>query len=171
MALSLVLVRQEHGCTAGGFAIVTKKDIIREVYETLDLTQEQARQTVQLVLDVIVDGIVKKGRVELRNFGVFEVRRRKPRRARNPSTGLPVEIKAKYVVTFQPGKVLEDEVRKNGDKIPNVKETPSINPLDPTVSDEEEDAIAIPMDGRVGSDTLNGHVPTSGKKKLPNKPR
>ncbi|MBX9579468.1 MAG: HU family DNA-binding protein, partial [Gemmataceae bacterium] len=52
------------------------------------------------------------GRIELRNFGVFEVKQRKPRKARNPRTGARVDVEAKNVVTFQPGKEMEERVRK-----------------------------------------------------------
>src|SRR5262249_51480900 len=51
-------------------------------------------------------------RIELRNFGVFEVKQRKPRKARNPRTGARVDVEAKNVVTFQPGKTMEERVRK-----------------------------------------------------------
>jgi Bacterial DNA-binding protein len=52
------------------------------------------------------------GRIELRNFAVFEVKRRKPRRARNPRTGEQVKVPAKLVVTFKLGKEMEQRVRK-----------------------------------------------------------
>ena len=61
--------------------------------------------------DAIVDTLVSEGRIELRNFGVFEVKRRKPRKARNPRTGDAVDVEAKNVVTFQPGKIMEEKVR------------------------------------------------------------
>ena len=48
----------------------------------------------------------------MRNFGVFEVKQRKPRKARNPRTGARVDVEAKNVVTFQPGKEMEERVRK-----------------------------------------------------------
>ena len=94
----------------------TKKDIVKVLSETLDLNQDQSRKGVQLVLDTIIDSIVQTGRMELRGFGVFRIRSRKPRRARNPHTGQPVEVLEKHVVSFQPSKHLEDQVRKHGKK-------------------------------------------------------
>ena len=53
-------------------------------------------------------------RIELRNFGVFEVKRRAPRKARNPRTGDKVFVPEKYVVTFKPGKEMEERVKDVG---------------------------------------------------------
>ena len=51
------------------------------------------------------------GRMELRNFGVFEVKRRAARKARNPRTGAKVFVPEKFVVTFKPGKEMEKRIR------------------------------------------------------------
>jgi integration host factor subunit beta len=53
---------------------------------------------------------LNEGRMELRNFGIFEVKKRKPRRARNPRTGERVDVPAKLVVTFKPGQEMEERV-------------------------------------------------------------
>lgn len=54
---------------------------------------------------------MRDGRVELRNFGVFQIKKREARMARNPRTGEKVPVKAKSVVTFKPGKEMELRVR------------------------------------------------------------
>jgi DNA-binding protein HU-beta/integration host factor subunit beta len=51
-----------------------------------------------------------EGRIELRNFGVFEVKKGKPRQARNPRTGEKVKVPARLVVTFKPGREMEERV-------------------------------------------------------------
>ena len=56
--------------------------------------------------------MLRDGRIELRNFGVFEVKRRAPRKARNPRTGDKVFVPAKNVVSFKPGKEMEERVRQ-----------------------------------------------------------
>ena len=71
---------------------MTRKDIIRVISEELGLTQLQTRQIVYDLFDAIVNTLAKDGRVELRNFGVFEVRWRKARKARNPRTGEKVMV-------------------------------------------------------------------------------
>ena len=87
---------------------MTRKDIARTIADQLGLTQIQASQIVHRLFDVIVNTLVEEGRVELRNFGVFEVRRRKARKARNPRTGEKVIVPEKCVVTFKPGQAVEE---------------------------------------------------------------
>lgn len=90
----------------------TKKEIVRTISEEIDLTQLKTKEIVQKTFDAIVDALVEEGRIELRNFGVFEVKRRAPRKARNPRTGDKVYVPAKYVVTFKPGKEMEERVKE-----------------------------------------------------------
>lgn len=92
---------------------MTKKEIVRQIAERAKpkLTQLQTKEIVQWTFDMIIDTLVSDGRIELRNFGVFEVKQRKPRKARNPRTGTRVDVAAKNVVTFQPGKEMEEKVR------------------------------------------------------------
>ena len=59
-----------------------------------------------------VETLVEDLRIELRNFGVFEVKRRAARKARNPRTGDKVFVPEKFVVTFKPGKEMEERVRE-----------------------------------------------------------
>ncbi|MBN2473765.1 MAG: integration host factor subunit beta [Pirellulales bacterium] len=91
---------------------MTKKEIVRTISEEIGLTQLQTKEIVQKTFDAIVDTLVKDKRIELRNFGVFEVKRRAPRNARNPRTGAKVPVPAKFVVTFKPGKEMEERVRE-----------------------------------------------------------
>jgi nucleoid DNA-binding protein len=67
---------------------------------------------VQKTFDAIVETLVEDHRIELRNFGVFEVKRRAARKARNPRTGEKVFVPEKFVVTFKPGKEMEERVRE-----------------------------------------------------------
>ena len=90
---------------------MTKKEIVKRISEIYDVPQVLVKDIVQETFDLIVETLVQEGRIELRNFGVFEVKRRKPRRARNPRTNQPVDVQAKNVVTFQPGKVMEEDVK------------------------------------------------------------
>ncbi len=99
---------------------MTKKEIVRQLCEKANsekllkgtLTQLATKEIVQWTFDAIIETLVADGRIELRNFGVFEVKQRKPRKARNPRTGARVDVEAKNVVTFQPGKEMEEKVRK-----------------------------------------------------------
>src|SRR5262245_65411900 len=75
------------------------------------MTQLKTKEIVQKTFNAIVDTLVEEGRIELRNFGVFEVKMRAARKARNPRTGQRVDVPQKFVVTFKPGKEMEEKVR------------------------------------------------------------
>ena len=89
---------------------MTKKDMAKAIAEEMGLNQLQAREIVQRVFDGIMETLLTEGRIELRNFGVFQVKKRKARKARNPLTGEKVDVPAKLVVTFKPGREMEERV-------------------------------------------------------------
>ncbi len=91
---------------------MTKKEIVRTISEEIGLTQLQTKDIVQKTFDAIIEALVKERRIELRNFGVFEVKQRAARKARNPRTGDKVFVPEKFVVTFKPGKEMEASVRE-----------------------------------------------------------
>jgi nucleoid DNA-binding protein len=91
---------------------VTKKEIVKQISDRIGLTQLKTKEIVQLTFDAIVDTLLSDKRIELRNFGVFEVKQRKARKARNPRTGERVDVPPKNVVTFKPGKEMEERVRQ-----------------------------------------------------------
>jgi integration host factor subunit beta len=91
---------------------VTKKEIVKDISEEIGLTQLKTKEIVQKTFDAIVKTLVEDGRIELRNFGVFEVKKRAARKARNPRTGDKVYVPEKFVVTFKPGKEMEERVRQ-----------------------------------------------------------
>jgi nucleoid DNA-binding protein len=106
-----------------GIVNVTKKEIVKKISEDIGLTQLKTKDIVQRTLDAIIQTLVSEGRIELRNFGVFEVKRRAPRKARNPRTGDKVFVPSKNVVTFKPGKEMEELVRKmNPENLPLLEE-------------------------------------------------
>ncbi len=92
--------------------IMTKKEIVKTISEEIGLTQLKTKEIVQRTFDAIVETLVTDGRIELRNFGVFEVKKRAARKARNPRTGDKVDVPEKFVVTFKPGKEMEARVRQ-----------------------------------------------------------
>ena len=91
---------------------MTKKDIVRTIAEQIDLPQLRTKELVQRTFDALIDALVREGRIELRNFGVFQIKKRDARMARNPRTGERVPVQAKSVVTFKPGKEMEARVRE-----------------------------------------------------------
>lgn len=130
---------------------MTKKEIVKQISERIGLTQLKTKEIVQLTFDAIVDTLVEDRRIELRNFGVFQVKKRKARKARNPRTGDKVEVAPKNVVTFKPGKEMEERVRQ----MTNVPEEEDDDLLD----DEEEVASAGNGLEAGGQATQPGKVP------------
>ena len=89
---------------------MTKKDIIRRIADDLGRTAIETTPIVQKTLDAIINVLAAEGRLEFRNLGVFEVKRRKPRQARNPRTGEQVMVGERFTVTFKPGRAMEERV-------------------------------------------------------------
>lgn len=89
---------------------MTKKEIVKTISEECGLTQLKTKEIVQKTFEAIIDTLVTEGRIELRNFGVFEVKKRAARKARNPRSGARVDVPEKFVVTFKPGKEMEERV-------------------------------------------------------------
>lgn len=89
---------------------MTKKEIVKTISEECGLTQLKTKEIVQKTFEAIIDTLVTEERIELRNFGVFEVKKRAARKARNPRSGERVDVPEKYVVTFKPGKEMEERV-------------------------------------------------------------
>jgi DNA-binding protein HU-beta/integration host factor subunit beta len=91
-------------------ATLTKNDIVRTLAEKYELEIASTRRVVQGTLDMVLEALLKGDKVELRNFGVFEVIQRKGRIARNPKSKQEVFIPERKVVKFKPGKVMEDKI-------------------------------------------------------------
>tara|TARA_R110002111_G_scaffold191869_1_gene258167 strand:+ start:58051 stop:58512 length:462 start_codon:yes stop_codon:yes gene_type:complete len=108
---------------------VTKKEIVKVISEEIGLTQLKTKEIVQKTFDAIVDTLVTDKRIELRNFGVFEVKKRAARKARNPRTGERVDVEEKYVVTFKPGKEMEKRVRDLEEEAARLKAAASQAPV------------------------------------------
>src|SRR5262245_9880668 len=94
---------------------MTKKEIVKQIAEATGVPLMTVSQIVQMLFDGITEILVEEGSVELRNFGVFKVRQRKPRKARNPRTGATVSVPTMRKVTFRAGKeVLIRLAERNG---------------------------------------------------------
>lgn len=90
---------------------MTKKEIVLKVASDTSLKQLDVKKTVQRTLEVIVEALSRGETVELRNFGIFKVKSRKGRMARNPRTGEKVPVPPKQVVTFKPGLHMKRDIR------------------------------------------------------------
>jgi len=93
---------------------MTKKDIVLEIAERPELTQltqVEIKRVVQSALEHIIESLSKGQTIELRNFGVFKVKTRKGRMARNPKTGQKVAVPDRKVVVFRPGLMMKKKVK------------------------------------------------------------
>jgi DNA-binding protein HU-beta len=84
-----------------------KSDLVECVIERTGLSKSLARIAVQTILDTMRDSIARGERIELRGFGVFEIRPRKTGIGRNPKTGEEVRIPPGKTVRFKPGKDMQ----------------------------------------------------------------
>jgi integration host factor subunit beta len=90
---------------------LTKKDLVLAVARDTGITQVDVKRVVQRTLDHLVESLKEGKTIELRNFGVFKVRQRAPRRGRNPKTGQEVPVPSKRVVVFKPGLLMRQDIK------------------------------------------------------------
>ncbi len=98
---------------------LTKRDLVMRISAETGMVQQQVLDVVQRTLNSIAEGLAKGQKVELRNFGVFDVKIRKARIGRNPNAPeTDVPIPERSVVKFKPGKEMRAEVAKLAPKAP-----------------------------------------------------
>ena len=83
---------------------MTKAELVEEVSRVSDLTKKHSEVIVDTVFKSIIDALHRGEKIELRGFGSFRLRKREPRKGRNPRTGESVEVPGKRVPYFKPGK-------------------------------------------------------------------
>ncbi len=86
---------------------ITKKELIDRIAEATCQKRIHVKRTVQTFLDEVIRELGKGNRLEFRDFGVFEIRERRPRTAQNPKTLERVEVPAKKVVKFKVGRLMQ----------------------------------------------------------------
>src|SRR5579862_4021615 len=94
----------------GGEGVMTKADLIDEVSRLAELTRKDSEVIVETIFDSVVRSLRAGDKIEIRGFGSFRTRQRKPRVGRNPKTGERVEVPAKKIPFFKPSKELKDLV-------------------------------------------------------------
>src|SRR4051794_11531397 len=91
-------------------ATITKKELIDRIAETSSQRRVQVKKVVQQFLDEIVNELGKGNRLEFRDFGVFETKLRKARKAQNPKTLEPVAVPEKRTVKFKVGRLMKQRL-------------------------------------------------------------
>jgi integration host factor beta subunit len=93
---------------------MTKSVLIEKVSEKIgSLTRKQTEIVVETVFDSIKEALVKGEKIEIRGFGNFKLKTRKPRKARNPKTGEKVDVPGKKVLHFKTGKALRETMNSS----------------------------------------------------------
>jgi integration host factor subunit beta len=109
---------------------MTKAELVEEVSRVSDLTKKHSEVIVDTVFRSIVDALHRGEKIELRGFGSFRLRRREPRKGRNPKTGDRVDVPPKQVPYFKPGKELKELINR-GDASPASAAAPAPPPAAP----------------------------------------
>ena len=94
---------------------MTKAALVEEVARVTELTKKDAEVIVDTVFRCIIDALHRGEKIELRGFGSFRLRRREPRKGRNPKTGDRVDVPSKRVPYFKPGKDLKELINSGPD--------------------------------------------------------
>ncbi len=95
---------------------MTKADLIEEVSRLAELTRKDSEVIVETIFDSVVRALRTGDKIEIRGFGSFRTRQRKPRVGRNPKTGDRVEVPPKKIPFFKPSKELKDMVNHDSEK-------------------------------------------------------
>src|ERR1700733_5860859 len=120
-----------HYDTYGAKRRMTKADLIDEVSQLAELTRKDSEVIVETIFDSIVRSLRVGDKIEIRGFGSFRTRQRKPRVGRNPKTGDRVEVPAKKIPFFKPSKELKDLVNEGNGTAP-VAAAPPATSVPPT---------------------------------------
>ena len=108
---------------------LTKAELVEQVANAAGLTKKRAEIIIDTVFASITDAVHRGEKVELRGFGIFRIRRREPRRGRNPKTGEQVDVPSKCVAYFKPGKELKALINRE-----QAQPVPAPLPESPAVS-------------------------------------
>src|ERR1035438_1269382 len=111
---------------------MTKAELIEDVWDLVEMSRKDSEIVVETIFDAIVKSLKAGDKIEIRGFGSFRPRQRKPRIGRNPKTGERVEVPAKKIPFFKPSKELKDLVNE-GDGTAPVTPAPPTTSVPPTV--------------------------------------
>lgn len=109
---------------------MTKAELVEEVSRASELTKKHSEVIVDTVFRSIVDALHRGEKIELRGFGSFRLRRREPRKGRNPKTGDRVDVPPKQVPYFKPGKELKELINRSGTEAAPGPAAPDAGPSD-----------------------------------------
>ncbi len=124
---------------------MTKAALVEEVARVAELTKKHSEVIVDAVFESIINALQRGEKIELRGFGSFRLRRREPRKGRNPKTGDRVDVPSKRVPYFKPGKELKELI--------NTKEVEKLPDFERTVELDDSNISSVNDRSSVASDT------------------
>ena len=127
---------------------MTKAELVKEVAQAADLTKKHSEVIVNVVFQSIINALHEDEKVELRGFGSFRIRQRRPRQGRNPKTGDKVQVPPKKIPYFKPGKELKQ----------------FINDADIPVTPDDDDDDWDDDDDSFEDDDSGGDPPVGGQR-------
>lgn len=107
------MARDRHPEKERGDMAITKRELARKIALNHGLRQDMVRQVIQSFLDEVIAEMAQGNRLEFREFGIFDVHTKKARLARNPKTGVTIQIPEKRVPHFKPGRLMKERVLDN----------------------------------------------------------
>lgn len=90
---------------------MTKREIMLHIADKLEITQAITQKVIQETLDYLIESLANGKTIELRNFGVFKVKKRKAKIGRNPRTGEEVVLPSRKYVIFKSGKIMKEKIK------------------------------------------------------------
>jgi integration host factor subunit alpha len=107
----LTIITPENIIIPGGFDM-TRAELAKVIHERVGLPRKEAQESVEIIIDTIKHTLAEGESVKISGFGTFSVRKKTPRRGRNPQTGEEMEISARRVITFRASNKLKSIVEK-----------------------------------------------------------
>ena len=123
---------------------MTKAVLVEEVARVADLTKKHSEIIVDTVFRSIIEALHRGEKIELRGFGSFRLRRREPRKGRNPKTGDKVDVPSKRVPYFKPGKELKELI--------NSKESETLSDFERAVKLDDGNTSSLGENSSVASE-------------------
>ena len=142
---------------------MTKAELVEEVARAAELNKRDAEVIVETVFGSIIGALHKGEKVELRGFGSFRTRERGPRRGRNPKTGEPVDVPAKRVPYFKPGKELKEYFTESPAAAGEAVAAAAPVEAEPAAAAPSESAGSATGDGSGGSSPQSTHEGSGGE--------
>ncbi len=98
-------------------ATVTKRELVERIAESTNQSRVEVKRTIQSFLDQVIEELGKGNRLELRDFGVFEIKLRAERVAQNPRTLERVKVPARRVVKFKVGRLMQRSLDEDAPEV------------------------------------------------------